>query len=80
METKEPVKDEIDMTGKWFVNFGYLDKMEGSRIITLNGWFNQDDLLDKISDAVYESLNDDLKRQLDELGAVVIIRNLTRIG
>ena len=68
------------MTGKWFVNFGYLDKMEGSRIITLNGWFNQDDLLDKISDAVYESLNDDLKRQLDELGAVVIIRNLTRIG
>ena len=80
METKEPVKDEIDMTGKWFVNFGYLDKMEGSRIITLNGWFNQDELLDKISDAVYESLNDDLKRQLDELGAVVIIRNLTRIG
>lgn len=80
METKELVKDEIDMTGKWFVNFGYLDKMEGSRIITLNGWFNQDDLLDKISDAVYESLNDDLKRQLDGLGAVVIIRNLNRIG
>ena len=80
METKEPDKDEIDMTGKWFVNFGYLDKMEGSRIVTLNGWFNQDELLDKISDAVYESFNDDLKRKLDELGAVVVIRNLARIG
>ena len=80
METKEPDKDEIDMTGKWFVNFGYLDKMEGSRIVTLNGLFNQDELLDKISDAVYESFNDDLKRKLDELGAVVVIRNLARIG
>ena len=73
-------KNGIDMTGSWFVHFGYLDKVEGSRIVTLNGEFNPDDLLDEISKAIYATLDDGIRKWLDEMGIVLVIRNLNRIG
>ena len=73
-------KNGIDMTGRWFVHFGYLDKVEGSRIVTLNGEFNPDDLLDEISKAIYATLDDGIRQSLDEMGVVLVIRNLIRIG
>ena len=73
-------KNGIDMTGRWFVHFGYLDKVEGSRIVTLNGEFNPDDLLDEISKAIYATFDDGIRQSLDEMGVVLVIRNLIRIG
>ena len=73
-------KNGIDMTGRWFVHFGFLDKVEGSRVVTLNGEFNADDLLDEITKSIYATLDDGIRRALDEMGAVLVIRNLNRIG
>lgn len=73
-------KNGIDMTGRWFVHFGYLDKVEGSRIVTLNGEFDPDDLLDEITKSIYATLDEGIRQALDEMGVVMVIRNLTRIG
>ena len=74
--------DSICLTGCWFVHFG-LDilqgKMEGSRIITLKGNFNPDNLIDTLTDAIYETLPDNAKAFVDNSGQRIAIRAFNRI-
>ena len=74
--------ESICLTGCWFVHFG-LDilqgKMEGSRIITLKGNFNPDNIIDILTDAIYGTLPDNAKEFIDKSGQRIAIRAFNRI-
>lgn len=74
--------EKINLTGSWFVHFG-LDtlqgKIEGSRIITLKGNFNPDNLIDILTDAIYGTLPDNVKEFIDKSGQRIAIRAFNRI-
>ena len=74
--------ERINLTGCWFVNFG-LDtlqgKMEGSRIITLKGNFDPDNIIDILTDAIYGDLPDNAKEFVDKSGQRIAIRAFNRI-
>ena len=77
-----PQKSLIDLTGHWFVSFGVeVDeaKMEGSRIITLNGKFDPDELIDILSAKVQETIPKYAKDILDKYKHKVVIRSFNRI-
>ena len=79
MSEEIEIKNPIDMTGVWFVYLGVGDAIECSRIVTLNGVYDKDTIIADMTKAVYDSLNDDVKKYVDEQGQLCI-RNLTRIG
>ena len=82
VETPRQEKNMIDLTGHWFVNFG-VDmqdgKMEGCRILTLNGGFDPDTLIDVLVDSIQQSLPQEAKDALAESKQRLIIRAFNRI-
>ena len=85
MDNKEETdnkKEMVDLTGHWFVSFGVEveeGKMEGSRILTLNGNFDPDTLLNTLTSTVQESLPKYAREFLDEHKQKIIIRSFNRI-
>ena len=79
---EEKEKKDINLTGHWFVYFG-LDtlqgKMEGSRILTLKGNFNPDNIINILTDAIYGDLPDNVKEFIDNSGQRIAIRAFNRI-
>ena len=82
VETPRQEKNMIDLTGHWFVNFG-VDmqdaKMEGCRILTLNGGFDPDTLIDVLVDSIQKSLPQEAKDALAKSKQRIIIRAFNRI-
>ena len=79
---EQQTTDSICLTGCWFVNFGAdlaNAKIEGSRILTLKGNFDPDDLMDVLVNAIYEDLPDQAKELLDQANQKPIIRAFNRI-
>ena len=83
VETPRQEKKLIDLTGHWFVNFGVDmqdgSKMEGCRILTLNGGFDPDTLIDVLVDSIQKSLPQEAKDALAESKQRIIIRAFNRI-
>lgn len=74
--------EKINLTGSWFVHFGLetlKGKMEGSRILTLKGNFDPDNLIDILTDAIYGTLPDYAKEFIDNSEQRVVIRAFNRI-
>lgn len=74
--------DSICLTGCWFVNFGAdlaTAKLEGSRILTLKGNFDPDNLMDILVEAIYSDLPDNAKELLDNANLKPVIRAFNRI-
>ena len=90
-ETTQPIylagsdyqsSNSINLTGSWFVHFGLVSlqgNMEGSRILTLKGNFDPDNLIDILTDAIYGDLPDNAKEFVDGSGQKVVIRAFNRI-
>ena len=82
VETPRQEKKLIDLTGHWFVNFGadmQDGKMEGCRILTLNGSFDPDTFIDVLMDSIQQSLPQEAKDALAESKQRIIIRAFNRI-
>ena len=82
MEEQEKTGNKIDLSGHWFVWFGVeleAGKLEGSRIITLNGKFDPDDILSILIDKIQETLPKYARDFLDEHDRKVVIRSFNRI-
>lgn len=82
LETSRQEKNLVDLTGHWFVNFGadmQDGKMEGCRILTLNGSFDPDTLIDVLVDSIQKSLPQEAKDVLAESKQRIIIRAFNRI-
>ena len=75
-------KNMVDLTGHWFVNFGADTedaKIEGSRILTINGPFDADTLMTTLTEHVQDSLPDPAKKILKKSGQKIVIRAFNRI-
>ena len=82
VETPRQEKKLVDLTGHWFVNFGadmQDGKMEGCRILTRNGGFDPDTLIDVLVDSIQKSLPQEAKDALAESKQRIIIRAFNRI-
>ena len=83
VETPRQEKKLIDLTGHWFVNFGVDmqdgSKMEGCRILTLNGGFDPDTFIEVLMDSIQQSLPHEAKDALAESKQRIIIRAFNRI-
>ena len=83
MDKEETDKKEmVDLTGHWFVYFGAdLEeaKIEGSRILTLNGKFDPDELIDLLVHHIQDSLPQEAKDIISKSGQRVVIRSFNRI-
>ena len=83
VETPRQEKNMIDLTGHWFVNFGVDmqdgSKMEGCRILTLNGGFDPDTFIEVLMDSIQQSLPQEAKDALAESKQRLIIRAFNRI-
>lgn len=82
VETPRQEKMLVDLTGHWFVNFGadmQDGKMEGCRILTLNGGFDPDTLIDVLVDSIQKSLPREAKDALAKSKQRIIIRAFNRI-
>jgi hypothetical protein len=82
VETPRQEKNLVDLTGHWFVNFGadmQDGKMEGCRILTLNGSFDPDTFIDVLVDSIQQSLPQEAKDVLAESKQRIIIRAFNRI-
>lgn len=74
--------NSINLTGCWFVHFGAdlpSMKIEGSRILSLKGNFDPDDLMDIIVDAIYNDIPEKAKELLDKASQKPVIRAFNRI-
>lgn len=74
--------ESINLTGSWFVHFGADlpdGKIEGSRILTLKGNFDPDNLIDILVDAIYNDLPEKGKELLDKASQKPVIRAFNRI-
>ena len=80
--SENQTSESICLTGCWFVNFG-VDlanaKIEGSRILTINGNFDPDNLMDILVEAIYSDLPDNVKKLLDQENQKPVIRAFNRI-
>ena len=84
MENEESQNTDnlIDLTGHWFVHFGVdLEeaKIEGSRILTLNGGFDPDKLIDILCKHIQDSLPQKAKDIIVRSGQRIVIRSFNRI-
>ena len=78
----QQTSNSINLTGCWFVNFGVNlpnYNIEGSRILTLKGNFDPDDLMDILINAIHNDLPQDIKETLEKYGCKVVIRAFNRI-
>ena len=71
-------KNRVDLTGVWFVNFAVKGVFEGSRILTLTGMFEKEQLLETFCSYIYDSLPDDIKSLAEK--DKLMIRQFNRIG
>ena len=82
LETPRQEKKLVDLTGHWFVHFG-ADlpdcSIEGSRILTLNGNFDPDTLIDVLVENIYNDLPEKGKEWLDKYNQRIVIRSFNRI-
>ena len=82
-DKKTDKKNMVDLTGHWFVNFGVDmqdgSKMEGCRILTLNGGFDPDTFIEVLMDSIQQSLPQEAKDALAESKQRIIIRAFNRI-
>ncbi len=74
----------LTMSGHWFVNFGCSvdnnkPKIEGSRIVEINGTVDCDKFLDELSDKILASLAQDIKDIVAENNLTLIIRSMTKL-
>ena len=82
VETPRQEKKLVNLTGHWFVNFGgefQTMNMEGSRILTINGEFDADRLLDMLTKQIQDSLPDSLRERLEKNNDRITIRAFNRI-
>lgn len=83
MDSDETDKnDMVDLTGHWFVYFGVdLEeaKIEGSRVLTLNGEFDPDELIDLLVHHIQDSLPQEAKDIISKSGQRIVIRSFNRI-
>lgn len=84
MENEETDKNTnmIDLTGHWFVYFGAdLEdvKIEGSRVITLTGEFDPDELINLLVHHIQDSLPQAAKDIISKGGQRIVIRSFNRI-
>ena len=67
--SEQQSSDSINLTGCWFVHFG-ADlpdcRIEGSRILTLNGNFDPDTLMDVLVENIYNDLPEKGKEMLNK--------------
>ena len=83
MDSKDTDKKEmIDLTGHWFVYFG-LDlsdvRLEGSRVITLTGAFDPNELINLLVHHIQDSLPKEAKDIISKSGQRIVIRSFNRI-
>ena len=72
----------VDLTGHWFVNFGgefQTMNMEGSRVLTINGKFDADNLMEVLTKQIQDSLPDSLRERLEKNNDRITIRAFNRI-
>lgn len=84
MDNKEETdkKEMVDLTGHWFVYFGVdleAAKIEGSRILTLNGEFDPDELIDLLVHHIQDSLPQEAKDIISKSSQRIVIRSFNRI-
>lgn len=83
LETPTEQKDMVNLTGHWFVNFGVQgpesQSIEGCRILTLNGKFDPDTLIDNLVNALYRDLPQQAKDLMAEWNVRLVIRAFNRI-
>ena len=80
--SEHQTSDSMCLTGCWFVNFGVdlaTAKIEGSRILTLKGNFDPDNLMGILVEAIYSDLPDKAKELLDQANQKPVIRAFNRI-
>ena len=82
-ESPDEKNNLVDLTGHWFVNFGAdleTAKIEGSRIITLNGTFDVDHLITILVEHIQDSLPQNAKEILKQDGNnKIVIRAFNRM-
>lgn len=72
----------LDLTGHWFVSFGVDTQkvnLEGCRILTLNGGFDPDTIIDVLVDSIQKSLPQEAQDALKAMNQSIIIRAFNRI-
>lgn len=74
----------LTMSGHWFVHFGCdvddsKPKIEGSRIVEINGTVDCRKFLDELSDKILASLPQDIKDIAVENNLKLIIRSMTKL-
>ena len=79
LEDGENPDDYIDMTGTWLVAFGYGMFIEGSKLLTLRGFFKKDTLIEYLTRMITKELPDKAKAILGEYSANIVIRNMSRL-
>jgi hypothetical protein len=79
LEDGENPNDYIDMTGTWFVSFGYGIFIEGSKLFTLGGLFKKETLIEYLTRMITKELPDNAKAILDEHSANIVIRSINRL-
>ena len=74
--------NSINLTGNWFVHFG-ADlpdcSIEGSRILTLKGNFDPNNLIDVLVENIYNDLPEKGKEWLNKHKQRIVIRAFNRI-
>ena len=74
--------NSINLTGNWFVHFGadMIDcSIEGSRILTLKGNFDPNNLIDVLVENIYNDLPEKGKEWLNKHKQRIVIRAFNRI-
>ena len=74
----------LTVDGHWFVHFGAGinadgPKIEGSRIVEINGTVDCNKFLDELSDKIFDALPQDIKDLISENGLALIIRSLSKL-
>lgn len=62
----------IDMTGVWLVHYGIHNKLEGSEIVTINGFFKPEEIVNAVADNIKSSMPEEAKKLIKENGPLVI--------
>ncbi len=74
----------LTMSGHWFVNFGSSvddnkPKIDGSKIIEVNGTVDGDKFLDELSNKIFDTLPQDIKDIAVENNLKLIIRSMSKL-
>lgn len=74
----------VTMSGHWFVNFGSSvddnkPKIDGSKIIEVNGTVDGDKFLDELTNKIFDTLPQDIKDIAVENNLKLIIRSMSKL-